>query len=193
MTGLAWAALSLVGMFLFAALGDLASEEIRGWLDLAPRAVLRLAASQLDPAHRETIYRDEWLPELIYVLRGAQSRPITRLIRGTTFALGLFVSARKISRDLARTRWGGSLAKAAASGDAAAWRALVDGYSGLVWSITRSYGLNSADAADVFQTVWLRLAEHLGRGHNPDHIGAWLTTTARHESLRTRRFPDLRP
>jgi DNA-directed RNA polymerase specialized sigma24 family protein len=35
--------------------------------------------------------------------------------------------------------------------------------------------------------VWLRLAEHLGRIENPDHIGAWLATTAKRESLRIAR------
>jgi hypothetical protein len=99
MTGLAWSVLCLLGVFLFAALGDLVSEEIRGWLDLVPRALLRLAAVQLDPDIREIIYEGEWLPDLIYELRGAESRPITRLIRGTTFALGLLSSARRIARD----------------------------------------------------------------------------------------------
>ena len=98
MTGLAWGALSLIGMFLFAALGDVVSEEIRGWLDLAPRAVLRLAAARLDPELRESVYQEEWLPELIHVLRGAESRPITRLIWGSRFAVGLLFSARGIAR-----------------------------------------------------------------------------------------------
>ncbi len=81
----------------------------------------------------------------------------------------------------------GSLVKAAAGGEATAWEALVESFSGLVWSIARGYRLSSADAADVFQTVWLRLAEHLGRIENPDHVGAWLATTARRESLRVAR------
>src|SRR5207247_991824 len=98
MTGLAWGALGLIGMFLFGALGDLVSEEIRGWLDLVPRAILRLAAAQLEPELRESVYEGEWLPELIYILRGAESRPITRLIRGMRFALSLLFSARGIAR-----------------------------------------------------------------------------------------------
>ena len=97
MTGFAWGVVCLVGAFLFAALGDLVSEEIRGWLDLAPRAILRLAAARLDPELQESIYQEEWLPELIYVLRGAESRPITRLVRGATFALGLLLAAPKIA------------------------------------------------------------------------------------------------
>jgi len=81
----------------------------------------------------------------------------------------------------------GRLVRAAASGDEAAWKALAEGFSGLVWSVTRGYRLSSADTADVFQTVWLRLAEHLDRIENPEHVGAWLATTARREALRVAR------
>jgi len=79
------------------------------------------------------------------------------------------------------------LARAAAAGDAAAWNGLVEGFSGLVWSVARAHRLSSADAADVFQTAWLRLAEHLGRIEKPEHVGAWLATTARREALRVAR------
>jgi hypothetical protein len=98
MTAWAWATLGGVGALIMTAVGDLISEEIRGWLDLAPRAILSLAATQLDPTQRETIYQDEWLPELRYALRGAESRPITRLIRGTTYATSLLIFARHIAR-----------------------------------------------------------------------------------------------
>jgi hypothetical protein len=102
MTGPAWAALMLAATLALAALGDLVSEEIRGWLDLAPRAILRLAAAQLNSGQRETIYHDEWLPELTYALRGAESRPITRLIRGTAYALGLLIAAHRVARHITR-------------------------------------------------------------------------------------------
>lgn len=78
----------------------------------------------------------------------------------------------------------GRLVRAAASGDSAAWKAIVEHFSGLVWSVARGYGLSQADGADVFQTTWLRLAEHLDRIASPERVGAWLATTARHESLR---------
>ena len=76
---------------------------------------------------------------------------------------------------------------AAAKGDGAAWDALVHRYGGLVWSVTRGYRLSPADAADVFQTTWLRLTEHLDRIEKPGQVGAWLATTARRESLRISR------
>jgi RNA polymerase sigma factor (sigma-70 family) len=78
----------------------------------------------------------------------------------------------------------GRLVKAAAQGDEAAWRELVERFSGLVWAVARGFRLNTADASDVYQTVWLRLAEHLGRIQSPDQVGAWLATTARRESIR---------
>jgi hypothetical protein len=85
-----------VGGLLVIAFGDLVSEEVRGWLDLLPRGILRLAARRLAPETREAIYEEDWLPELIYALSGAESRPITRLVKGTYFSLGLFISARRV-------------------------------------------------------------------------------------------------
>lgn len=76
---------------------------------------------------------------------------------------------------------------AAARGDEAAWRRLVDRYSSLLWAVTRAHRLNGDDAADVVQTTWLRLIEHLSNIKNPDGIGAWLATTARRECLRSLR------
>jgi RNA polymerase sigma factor (sigma-70 family) len=76
------------------------------------------------------------------------------------------------------------LLHAAASGDQAAWDAIVDRFSSLVWATARAHRLSPDDAADVAQTTWLRLVEHLGRIREPDKLGAWLATTARNESLR---------
>lgn len=71
------------------------------------------------------------------------------------------------------------LVKEAADGDEQAWVVLVDRFSGLVWSVTRSYRLSRDDAAEVFQMTWLRLVEHLGDIREPDRVGGWLSTTAR--------------
>ena len=79
------------------------------------------------------------------------------------------------------------LVAAASTGDQASWDLLVDGFAGLVWSVVRSHGLYGADAADVSQTVWLRCVEHLDRIRQPERLGAWLATTARHECFRTLR------
>ena len=72
----------------------------------------------------------------------------------------------------------------AAAGDQPAWNAIVDRFSSLVWATARAHRLSRDDASDVAQTTWLRLVEHLDRIREPERLGAWLATTARHESLR---------
>jgi RNA polymerase sigma factor (sigma-70 family) len=85
------------------------------------------------------------------------------------------------------------LVKSAASGDQAAWDALVARYTNLLWSIARGYRLERTDAADVVQVAWLRLVEHLPRLRDPERVGAWLATTVRRECLQvvSRRKRDL--
>jgi RNA polymerase sigma factor (sigma-70 family) len=77
---------------------------------------------------------------------------------------------------------------AATAGDQGAWDALVDRFARTVWAVARGYRLSAADAADVSQTTWLRLVEHLHRIEQPERVGAWLVTTARRESLRLMRL-----
>ena len=79
----------------------------------------------------------------------------------------------------------GLLVRGAAGGDEVAWHGLVERFSGLVWAITRAHRLANADAADVSQTTWLRLAEHIGRIENADRVGAWLATATRRECLQS--------
>src|SRR5437879_13013475 len=76
------------------------------------------------------------------------------------------------------------LVAAAAGGDETAWSRLVDHFAGLVWSVIRGYRMSAADGADVSQTTWLRLAEHIHKVREPERIGAWLATTAGRECLR---------
>jgi RNA polymerase sigma factor (sigma-70 family) len=77
----------------------------------------------------------------------------------------------------------GLLLTRSAAGDQAAWNALIEEFGGLVWATTRAHRLNAADAADVFQTTWMRLVENLDRIQDPARVGGWLATTARRESL----------
>lgn len=77
-----------------------------------------------------------------------------------------------------------SLVKRAVVGDARAWERLIDKYGKLVWSITREFKLAESDAADVSQTTWMRLIEHVDRLDRPDRVGSWLAATARKECLR---------
>jgi RNA polymerase sigma factor (sigma-70 family) len=74
-----------------------------------------------------------------------------------------------------------SMVEQAAAGDQRAWNGLVDQFAALVWSVPRSYRLCDEDAADITQTVWLRLVEHLCRLRDPARVGVWLLTTARRE------------
>ena len=75
----------------------------------------------------------------------------------------------------------------AAEGDAAAWNAIVDEYSGLLWSVVRGFRLNQAQAADAVQTTWLRLVEHVADLREPGHLAGWLKTTAHRVCLHTLR------
>jgi len=90
------------------------------------------------------------------------------------------------------------LVELAAGGDVDAWKEIVEEYDGLLRSVARRYRLSDADTADVAQTAWLRLIQHLDRIKEPAQIGAWLVTTARRECLRklralAREVPDEDP
>jgi RNA polymerase sigma factor (sigma-70 family) len=85
--------------------------------------------------------------------------------------------------------------QAARAGDGTAWRQLVDGHTGLVWSVVRGFRFDEETSKDVFQTVWLRLAEHLDRIREPAKLASWLGQTARNECIgvvrqRSRLVPD---
>jgi RNA polymerase sigma factor (sigma-70 family) len=82
------------------------------------------------------------------------------------------------------------LVRGARDGDEQSWDALVDRFSGLIWSVARGFGMSTADAAELSQIIWLRLAEHLHRIENPERLGAWLVTTTRRECFRQRRLRD---
>jgi RNA polymerase sigma factor (sigma-70 family) len=77
-----------------------------------------------------------------------------------------------------------SQVRQAAAGDKHAWSRLVDQYGRLIWSITTKFKLTESDAADVVQTTWMRLIEHIDRIERPDRVGSWLAVTARNECLR---------
>ena len=60
----------------------------------------------------------------------------------------------------------------AAAGSQQAWDGLVARYNRLVWAVARSFRLSEHDAADVVQTTWLRLVEHLGALQHPERVGS---------------------
>src|ERR1700745_3194849 len=76
------------------------------------------------------------------------------------------------------------LVRRPADGDKKGWERLVEQFARLIWSITAEFKLAESDAADVAQTTWLRLLEHIDRIEYPDRVGSWLAATARNECLR---------
>jgi RNA polymerase sigma factor (sigma-70 family) len=76
------------------------------------------------------------------------------------------------------------LVAAAQQGSEEAWASLVDQFAGLVWHVVRGFRLPNATGEDVYQTTWLRLAEHLDGIRRPESLGSWLARTARNECLR---------
>ena len=77
------------------------------------------------------------------------------------------------------------LVRRAAQGDQEAWEGLIGQFSRLIWSITVDFKLTESDAADVVQTTWLRLLEHIDRIEHPARVGSWLAATARNACLRS--------
>ena len=72
---------------------------------------------------------------------------------------------------------------AARNGDTSAWKKLIDGHTGLVWSVIRGFRFDEETSKDVFQTVWLKLAEHLDRIREPAKLAGWLGQTTRNECV----------
>ncbi|WP_194921610.1 PP2C family protein-serine/threonine phosphatase [Catenulispora rubra] len=96
------AALAVMAGLVGTALGELVSKEIRGRLDKVPAAILRLAGRRLGAAVRDGLL-DEWGAELHEILRGVEALPVTRLLVGTRFALGLLAAGPRIEKELVAT------------------------------------------------------------------------------------------
>lgn len=106
------ACVTFLGGILLALLSDLISEEVRSRLDSLPRTLVRLIARFLPPTVRER-YEGDWIGVLDEHLHGNESRPITRLLKGTYFAFGLWRAAWNVrseytpekSPDAVHHRW----------------------------------------------------------------------------------------
>jgi RNA polymerase sigma factor (sigma-70 family) len=90
-------------------------------------------------------------------------------------------AAREEARDAAVVA---ALVRAAAGGDDGAWRSLIDRFTPTIRAAARSFRLAPADIDDVVQNTWLAACRHVHRLQKPEAIGAWLTVTARRESMR---------
>ena len=70
------------------------------------------------------------------------------------------------------------------AGDRASWAALVDRYETLVYAVARRNGLGPQDAADVTQSTFAVLLQHLDGLRDLERLAAWLAMVARRESWR---------
>ena len=68
----------------------------------------------------------------------------------------------------------------AADGDQQAWNEVVTAYSGLLWNVVRRFRLGEQQSADVVQTTWIRLIEHIESIRDPRSLPGWLVVTCRH-------------
>ncbi len=78
----------------------------------------------------------------------------------------------------------------ARGGSQEAWNALVRRFASLVLAISRRYRLSPSDVEDVYQTVWLKLAENLDAIREPERLAGWLAATTRNAALRVARRPN---
>lgn len=76
------------------------------------------------------------------------------------------------------------LVTAAAGGSRAAWDEIVVRFTPLLIATAHRFRLPDHDVADVAQTVWLHLVEHLGELREPAALPGWLVSTTRHECSR---------
>jgi hypothetical protein len=99
MTVLWTAVLSSVGVLIFGVAGNALSDEARGRLDRLPHTLLRLAGRRLPHDVRDDL-TDEWEAELGAILAQAAGLPITRLVVGTRYSLGLLRVAPRVAGEL---------------------------------------------------------------------------------------------
>lgn len=77
-----------------------------------------------------------------------------------------------------------ALVEACVGGDAEAWEALVLRYQRLIYSIPIRSGFSPVDAADIFQSVCLKLFQKLATLRKQEKISSWLMTTTTRECWR---------
>ncbi len=77
-----------------------------------------------------------------------------------------------------------TLVEACLAGDAQAWEALILRYQRLIYSIPIRSGFSPVDAADIFQSVCLRLLQKLKTLRKQEKISSWLMTTTTRECWR---------
>lgn len=77
-----------------------------------------------------------------------------------------------------------ALVAACLGGDTEAWETLILRYQRLIYSIPIRSGFSPVDAADIFQSVCLRLFQKLATLRKQEKISSWLMTTTTRECWR---------
>lgn len=77
-----------------------------------------------------------------------------------------------------------ALVAACLEGDHSAWETLITRYQRLIYSIPIKARLSQDDAADIFQSVCLKLYEKLTTIRDTERISSWLITTTSRECWR---------
>jgi RNA polymerase sigma factor (sigma-70 family) len=77
-----------------------------------------------------------------------------------------------------------TLVAACLQGDASAWEALIVRYQRLIYSLALKTRLSSDDAADIFQSVCLKLYEKLASLRDHEKLSSWIITTTTRECWR---------
>ncbi|MCP4658146.1 MAG: sigma-70 family RNA polymerase sigma factor [bacterium] len=72
------------------------------------------------------------------------------------------------------------LVEACLEGCELAWKAFVDKYQNLVYSIIHKYGAAPEEAADVFQSVWLDAYNDLPKLRKKSAVRSWLISLTNH-------------
>ena len=73
-----------------------------------------------------------------------------------------------------------------------AWEALITRYRRLIFSIPVRFGFATADCSDVFQSVCLKMIEHLRELKDEAKVSAWLITMTTRQCIyvRSQRFRE---
>jgi HJR/Mrr/RecB family endonuclease len=103
----AWLILGVLGVLglLKAAASEMFQEEAKTRLEHLPTTVIRLAALGLPKEMRDDTAA-EWQAELASVLRDTDGLPLTRLVRGVLYAVGMFRAAVLIRREMSEEETG---------------------------------------------------------------------------------------
>jgi RNA polymerase sigma factor (sigma-70 family) len=107
-----------------------------------------------------------------------------KAVRAAQHEQGIKNLARKEIAENLSERGDPELIAACLEGNHEAWEILLARYQRLIYSIPLKSRLSADDAADVFQSVCLKLYEKLDTLRDHEKISSWLITTTTRESWR---------